>query len=129
MFIQPHREGEPVVTPINELGVPRRTFLKLAGLGAAGAALNQTMPSSNGRNALDLPDYAPVPKSALGPALNAQGYYVGRVEKNLYWVTDGAYQAAFLTTRHGVVVFDAPPSIGHNLQRAIDQIAAENGVS
>jgi hypothetical protein len=54
---------------------------------------------------------------------------VGRVEKNLYWVTDSAYQAAFLTTRDGVVLFDAPPSIGHNLQRAIDKIAAENGVS
>ena len=76
-----------------------------------------------------LPDYAPIPPSALGPAVNAQGYFVGRVEKNLYWVTDGAYQAAFLTTRDGVVLFDAPPSIGHNLQRAIDQIAAENGVS
>jgi hypothetical protein len=23
------------------------------------------------------------------PALNDQGYYVGRVERNLYWVTDG----------------------------------------
>ena len=76
-----------------------------------------------------LPDYAPIPPSALGPAVNAQGYFVGRVEKNLYWVTDSAYQAAFLTTRDGVVLFDAPPSIGHNLQRAIDQIAAENGVS
>jgi hypothetical protein len=32
----------------------------------------------------DLPDYAPVPRSALGPALNEQGYYVGRVERNLY---------------------------------------------
>ena len=31
-----------------------------------------------------LPDYAPVPPSALGPALNDQGYYVGRVERNLY---------------------------------------------
>ena len=37
----------------------------------------------------DLPDYAPIPRSALGPALNDQGYYVGRVERNLYWVTDG----------------------------------------
>ena len=26
-----------------------------------------------------LPDYAPVPRSAIGPALNEQGYYVGRV--------------------------------------------------
>ena len=76
-----------------------------------------------------LPDYAPVPPSALGPAVNEQGYFVGRVKKNLYWVTDGTYQAAFLTTREGVVLFDAPPTIGHNLQRAIDQIAAANGVS
>jgi glyoxylase-like metal-dependent hydrolase (beta-lactamase superfamily II) len=76
-----------------------------------------------------LPDYAPIPPSALGPALNEQGYFVGRVERNLYWVTDGTYQAAFLTTRDGVVLFDAPPSIGHNLQRAIDQIAGPNGVS
>jgi glyoxylase-like metal-dependent hydrolase (beta-lactamase superfamily II) len=76
-----------------------------------------------------LPDYAPVPTSALGPALNAQGYYVGRVEKNLYWVTDGVYQSAFLTTRDGVVLLDAPPTIGGNLQRAVDEIAAANGVS
>jgi len=76
-----------------------------------------------------LPDYAPIPPSALGPAVNAQGYYAGRVEKNLYWVTDGTYQAAFLTTREGVVLFDAPPSIGRNLQRAIDQIASDTGVS
>jgi glyoxylase-like metal-dependent hydrolase (beta-lactamase superfamily II) len=76
-----------------------------------------------------LPDYAPVPRSAIGPALNDQGYYVGRVERNLYWVTDGTYQAAFLTTPDGVVLFDAPPTIGHNLQRAIDEIAKATGVS
>jgi glyoxylase-like metal-dependent hydrolase (beta-lactamase superfamily II) len=77
----------------------------------------------------NLPDYAPVPPSALGPALNDQGYYVGRVERNLYWVTDGVYQCAFLTTSDGVVVLDAPPTIGHNIQRAVDEIAAANGVS
>ena len=76
-----------------------------------------------------LPDYAPVPRSALGPALNDQGYYVGRVERNLYWVTDGTYQSAFLTTADGVVLLDAPPTIGHNIQRAVDEIAAANGVS
>ena len=27
-------------------------------------------------DAADLPDYAPIPKSALGPALNEQGYHV-----------------------------------------------------
>jgi glyoxylase-like metal-dependent hydrolase (beta-lactamase superfamily II) len=77
----------------------------------------------------DLPDYAPLPPSALGVALNDQGYYVGRVERNLYWVTDGVYQAAFLATADGIVQFDAPPSIGHNLRRAVDEIAAAEGVS
>jgi glyoxylase-like metal-dependent hydrolase (beta-lactamase superfamily II) len=76
-----------------------------------------------------LPDYDPVPQSALGPALNEQGYYVGRVERNLYWVTDGTYLSAFLTTSDGVVLLDAPPTIGHNLQRAVDEIASANGVS
>jgi glyoxylase-like metal-dependent hydrolase (beta-lactamase superfamily II) len=81
-----------------------------------------------GASTADPPDYAPIPRSALGPALNDQGYYVGRVERNLYWVTDGVYQSAFLATADGVVLFDAPPSIGGNLRRAVDEIAAANGV-
>src|SRR6476660_4220244 len=76
-----------------------------------------------------LPDYAPIPASAFGLAPSEQGYHVGQVERNLYWVTDGVYQSAFLTTRDGVVLFDAPPSIGHNLQRAIDEVAQADGVS
>jgi len=80
-------------------------------------------------SAEDLPDYAPIPRAAFGPALNEQGYYVGRVERNLYWVTDGTYQSAFLTTKDGVVLIDAPPTIGHNIQRAVDEIASANGVS
>jgi len=102
----------------------RRAFL------AGGAAL-AAVPLISGlpAEADTLPDYAPIPASALGPAVNAQGFFVGRVQKNLYWVTDTTYQAAFLTTKDGVVLFDAPPSIGHNLQRAIDQIASDNGVS
>jgi glyoxylase-like metal-dependent hydrolase (beta-lactamase superfamily II) len=81
------------------------------------------------KRAKDLPDYAPIPRPACGPALNDQGYYVGRVERNLYWVTDGTYQSAFLTTSDGVVLLDAPPTIGHNIQRAVDEIASANGVS
>ena len=77
----------------------------------------------------DLPDYAPIPPSARGATLNDQGYHVGRVERNLYWITDGVYQSAFLTTPDGVVLFDAPPSIGGNIQRAVDEIAAAEGVS
>ena len=107
--------------------VDRRAFLaRSAALATvpAVAALAGAEPA----HADALPDYAPIPASALGPAVNAQGYHVGRVHKNLYWVTDSTYQAAFLTTKDGVVLFDAPPTIGHNLQRAIDEIAAANGV-
>ena len=76
----------------------------------------------------DLPDYAPVPAAALGPALNEHGYHVGRVQRNLFWVTDGVYQSAFLATNEGIVLFDAPPTIGHNLRRAVDEIAETEGV-
>jgi glyoxylase-like metal-dependent hydrolase (beta-lactamase superfamily II) len=76
-----------------------------------------------------LPDYAPVPPSSFGPALNEQGYHVGRVERNLFWVTDGTYQSAFLLTDDGVVLFDAPPTIGHNLRRAVDEMAAAEGAT
>src|SRR6266849_10811851 len=109
----------------------RRSFLAR---GAAIAAVPVVATVAGGAlaapaSADTLPDYAPIPPAALRPAVNAQGYFAGRVEKNLYWVTDGSYQAAFLTTREGVVLFDAPPSIGNNLQRAIDDIASANGVS
>jgi glyoxylase-like metal-dependent hydrolase (beta-lactamase superfamily II) len=122
-------------------GPNRRSFLaRSAAIAAvpavaalAGPALASPALASPARaepaSAGTLPDFAPIPKSALGPAVNAQGYHVGRVEKNLYWVTDATYQAAFLTTKDGVVLFDAPPTIGHNLQRAIDQVASANGVS
>jgi glyoxylase-like metal-dependent hydrolase (beta-lactamase superfamily II) len=91
----------------------------LLGLNLAGdahAASNATAPTDT------LPDYAPVPAGALGPAVNESGYFVGRVGGNLYWVTDGFYQAMFLTTTEGVVVVDAPPTIGRNLLRAIEEV-------
>ena len=83
-----------------------------------------TSPSGDG-----FPEYAPVPPSSRGVALNEKGYHVGRVERNLYWVTDGVYQSALLATQEGVVLFDAPPSIGQNLRGVVDEVAAAEGVS
>src|ERR1035438_5403978 len=74
----------------------RRSFLALGAAMAAVpaiATLVGAVPAEPASAADTLPDYAPIPPSALGPALNAQGYHVGRVEKNLYWVTDGTYQS------------------------------------
>jgi glyoxylase-like metal-dependent hydrolase (beta-lactamase superfamily II) len=42
-------------------------------------------------------------------------------------VTDGFYQSVLLAAAHGVVVVDAPPTIGHNLLRAIKQVTAKTG--
>ena len=88
-----------------------------------------TSPATNAAGALDLPEYAPVPAIAKGAPLNSRGYHVQQVQRNLYAVTDNVYMSAFLTTPAGVVIFDAPPNIGHNIRRAVDEITAANGLT
>jgi glyoxylase-like metal-dependent hydrolase (beta-lactamase superfamily II) len=115
----------------------RRTFLRLAsaaaaipataGIAAGWLSLDQprraSAAPSTATPADDLPDYAPVPPAALGPALNDDGYFVGHIGGNLYWVTDSFTQVMFLTTTKGVVCVDATPTLGHNLLRAIEGVA------
>jgi hypothetical protein len=60
-----------------------------------------TSPAAATGSADALPDYAPVPRSSLGVALNDQGYYVGRVERNLYWVTDLRDGGSFSASGNG----------------------------
>jgi len=58
---------------------------------------------------------APLPETSIGPQIDySKGYLVEEIKDGLYWVTDGAYQAMFLTTGQGVIAVDAPPSIGEN---------------
>ena len=110
----------------------RRAFLTAAGGAALAPAAAALLTASLSRTAHaaqpnDLPDYAPVPAEAFGPILNADGYFVGQIDGNLYWVTDSTYQSMFLTTRQGVLLVDAPPSIGHNLLRAIASVTSRTG--
>lgn len=119
-------------TPMTSTRATRRSLVKAAGavtaLTFAPALADLTLAGpAEAAAATGLPDYAPVPDAAVGPALNADGYYVGRIGGHLYWVTDGYYQAMFLTTTTGVVVVDAPPTIGHNLLRAIRDVTDANG--
>jgi glyoxylase-like metal-dependent hydrolase (beta-lactamase superfamily II) len=93
------------------------------------AETTESFPDGRASIADAAPDRAPIRRPVSGPVVNEQGYYVGRVQGNLYWVTDGTYQCAFLTTPDGVVLFDAPPSIGHNIQSAVNEIAAATRVS
>ena len=119
--------------PDNRAAANRRAFLAAAAAAVAAptafAVLGAASPASaSAAPGCPLPGYAPVPPSALGPALNTDGYFAGQINGNLYWVTDSFYQAMFLTTRDGVVLVDAPPTIGHNLLRAIEAITSANGM-
>ena len=62
---------------------------------------------------------APVPPPAKGPAIPKSGYLVQEIGDRVFWLTDGLYQMIFMTTAEGVVAVDAPPTIGHNILRAI----------
>ena len=69
---------------------------------------------------------APIPDSARGPAIDpSKGYFVQEIRNGVYWVTDSIYQAMFLTTGKGVIVVDAPPSIGKNMLKAIADVTNE----
>lgn len=77
------------------------------------------------------PGYAPsvaahprdVPSSTLNPEVDpAKGYAVQRISGHVYFVTDGIYQAMFVVTRAGVVLVDAPPTLGTKIPKAIAEI-------
>jgi len=111
----------------------RRAFLAGSGVAAiapaAAALLGGPLAGTAGAAGPGCPpgQFAPVPKRARGPAVNAGGYFVGQILGDLYWVTDSVYTAMFLTTRDGVALVDAPPAIGHNLLRAIGEVTQANG--
>jgi glyoxylase-like metal-dependent hydrolase (beta-lactamase superfamily II) len=121
----------------SEPGAPRasrRAFLAGTGAAAAGATTAALLGGPLAGTAEAAPpgfpprrQFAPIPKSALGPPVNADGYFVGQIKGDLYWVTDSIYIAMFLTTQDGVVLVDAPPTIGHNLLRAIGAVTQANG--
>jgi len=68
----------------------------------------------------------PVPATSLGPTIPmTKGYVVQPLGEHLYVVLDGAYQAMFLTTGSGVIVVDAPQTLGSHLLDAIKDTTAE----
>lgn len=117
--------------PHSRPSLTRRTMLtRAAAVPVTAALLGLGLPGTAAASTLDgLPDFAPVPTGSLGPTLNADGYFVGRISGHLYWVTDFYYQAMFLATREGVVLVDAPPTLGHNLLRAIKDVTDATGTT
>ena len=69
---------------------------------------------------------APPPENAIGPQIDfSKGYLVEEISDGLFWVTEGAYQGMFLVTGEGVIAVDAPPSIGQNYLKAIEEVTDE----
>lgn len=67
-----------------------------------------------------------IPETARGPAIDQEkGYLVEEIRDGLYWVTDGSYITMFLTTGEGVIVVDAPPSLGEKFLQAIQEVSEE----
>jgi glyoxylase-like metal-dependent hydrolase (beta-lactamase superfamily II) len=65
-------------------------------------------------------DWGDLPATALDtPVPQDTGILVREVAPKVHLVTDGLYQAIFVVTGEGVVVVDAPPSIGARLSQAI----------
>lgn len=61
--------------------------------------------------------------ASQGPAIDpAKGYYTAEITGGVHWVTDGIYQSMFIVTTTGVVVVDAPQTIGANLTKAIAEV-------
>ncbi|MGY2700954.1 MBL fold metallo-hydrolase [Nocardioides sp. HB32] len=63
-----------------------------------------------------------VPEAAKGPAVPAEGYVLEEIADGIFWLGDGTYQTMFVVTGEGVIAVDAPPTLGHNILRAIDRV-------
>jgi len=64
-----------------------------------------------------------LPQTSQGPQIPYdKGYLVEEINNDLYWVTDGLYNAIFLIYDEGVVMVDAPPTIGKNIFNAIKDV-------
>lgn len=79
-------------------------------------------------SAKSLSDYVPVLESVKQKAFNIdpkKGYLVEQVKPNVYIITDGIWQSAFVTTGEGVVVIDVPQSFAKHLFPAIRETTNE----
>lgn len=63
-----------------------------------------------------------IPEAAKGPAIPTKGYLVQEIGDHLYSVSDGSYNTMFAVTDKGVVVIDAPPSLGQKYLQAVAEV-------
>lgn len=101
---------------------PRAISLLTPAIAFIVVALGHTQTRQN------LPDYVPLlPQvKAKAPVIDPiKGYLVKQLKPDVYMITDGAYESAFVTTGKGVVLFDAPPSFAKHIVEAVAEITSE----
>ncbi len=69
---------------------------------------------------------APVPAVAKGQEVPAEGYLLDEIADGIFWLGDGSYQTMFVVTDEGVIAVDAPPTLGHNILRAIGRVTRKS---
>lgn len=72
--------------------------------------------------ALATTGFAPLPDFARGPEIPVSGYLVTELGGGAYTITSGNVNTTFLETRTGVVVVDAPMTLGENLLAGIEEV-------
>jgi glyoxylase-like metal-dependent hydrolase (beta-lactamase superfamily II) len=75
-----------------------------------------------------LPDYVPLLPAVKQKALVVdplKGVRVKELKPDVYMITEGAYESAFVRTGKGVVLFDAPPSLSAHISEAVAEITDE----
>ena len=83
---------------------------------------------TNITHAKPLQDYVPVLDNVKNNAFQIdpkKGYLVKQVKPNVYVITDGIWQSAFITTGKGVILLDAPQSFGQHIIKAVTETTRE----
>lgn len=102
-------------------GLSRRGVLALG----AAAGLGATALAGTAHAAQAPPPFAPLPADAKPRPVPPEGYIVDRIGDAMYAVTAGGNQSAFVVTKTGVVLLDAPPSLATALPAAIRQVTSK----
>ena len=79
-------------------------------------------PSAQAKETDTLPNYVPVLSHIKARAMAVdpkKGYVVQKVKPDVYVITDGIYNSAFVTTGKGVVLFDAPAFLAQHIVKAV----------
>lgn len=91
-------------------------------LGTAFSQDAYNTPESIAPPGVPVDDYFDLPTSIQGPQIGEKGYHVAEIDDGIYWITDGTYQMMFVVTDDGVIVADAPPTLGENILAAIAEV-------